>query len=53
VPPPGSLVARNLYPDLTLQRIQWLRLKVHPIPTEWPKLEIRRIDSGAPPAAEK
>ncbi len=48
VQPPGTLVARNLYPNLALQPIQWPRLKVQAIPTLWPRLKIGPCDSGVP-----
>jgi len=50
VPPPGTLVARNLYPGLALLPIQWPRLKVQAIPTLWPRRKIGPCD-GSEPAA--
>jgi hypothetical protein len=57
VQPPGTLVARNLYPKLQILPIQWPCLKIHPIPTVWPNLNLGMVSkrpsgktdpSGAP-----
>lgn len=57
--PPGTLVARNLYPGLQLLPIEeskakiepisttWPNLKIEQIPIVWPKSELLPVDSGA------
>jgi hypothetical protein len=51
VQPPGTLVAKNLYPNLRFQPVQWPNLKFQRIPTLWPRLKIGPIGSGTPPPA--
>jgi hypothetical protein len=51
VQPPGTLVAKNLYPKLRFQPVQWPHLKLQQIPTQWPRFEIVPAGSGAPAAA--
>jgi hypothetical protein len=46
--PPGTLVAKNLYPDLRFQPVQWPCLKLQKIPTLWPRLKIGPAVSGTP-----
>lgn len=48
VQPPGTLVAKNLYPDLRFQPVQWPNLKFQRIPTLWPRLKIGPIGGGTP-----
>jgi len=49
--PPGALVAKNLYPDLRFQPVQWPNLKFQRIPTLWPRLKIGPAVSGTPGTA--
>jgi hypothetical protein len=49
--PPGTLVAKNLYPDLRFQPVQWPNLKFQRIPTQWPRFEIVPTVSGTPATA--
>jgi hypothetical protein len=64
--PPGTQLAQNLYPGLSMLPIQesqakgqpipttWPNLKVHNIPVVWPKFEIKPVESSATrPAAGK
>jgi hypothetical protein len=56
---PGTQIAQNLYPGLTLMPIDgwksngqqipiaWPNLKVQNIPIAWPKVEIKSVESGA------
>jgi hypothetical protein len=55
---PGTQIAQNLYPGLTLMPIDqwkgngqqipitWPNLKVQNIPTSWPKFEIKSVQSS-------
>jgi hypothetical protein len=56
VQPPGTLVAQNLYPELTLLPIGsqanarplatlWPKLKIEPIPTVWPNLKLASVST--------
>jgi hypothetical protein len=50
--PPGTLVARNLYPKLQFLPIEWPRLKVQKIPVQWPDSKMGPARSSLPAAAQ-
>jgi hypothetical protein len=43
--PPSTLVAKNQYPGLRFQPVQWPHLKLQRIPTEWFRLKIGPVGS--------
>ena len=43
VQPPGTLVARNLYPNLRFLPIEWPYAKFEQIPTNWPNYKLDSI----------
>ena len=46
--PPGTLVARNIYPKLQFLPIEWPKLKVQKIPVQWPDSRIGPARSSLP-----
>jgi len=51
--PPGTPVARNLYPGLVFQPIGASKLKALPIPTRWPELKVEGIPTVWPKCVVK
>jgi hypothetical protein len=48
VEPPGAQVARNEFPGLMMQPVQWPLFKLQPIPTTWPLLKLQPIPTTYP-----